>query len=161
MKVTKRTKTALVLPLLTTDEEFDRVVKAMPRVELDTPVLSMTIGQFIEASDDKYIEILLKEKRAYKALGRIRAWSEDLEGVYRFIQKMEIRPSATEKKASMGILFPSFQERMLIDCIDWFHLHSMSEAENVKLADYLVMLKGKSASDQYQRNYNDIISKKQ
>ena len=158
MRVTKRTKTTLVLPLLTTDEAFMKAVESVPRVELQTPVLKMTVGEFIEALDEGYVAKFLTEKRAYKALGKTRAYKEDVKSVLDFLRKLEIEPSADEKRASNGVLFPSFGERMLVDCVRWFNLHSMSDAERLPLVDYMIMAKAEAASSKYQRNYNKIVS---
>lgn len=155
MRVFKKTKTKIVLPLLDR-ERFEKAVEDCESVPLDKPIIEMNLGEFIEALSDEYECRFMCEKYAWKAFGKTKEFRTQMKKIIGYIEKMTPTPTAEEKKAGVGVDFPSFEERILVDAVRYFHLHSIADAENVKLADLILMMKADFATSQYERNYNRI-----
>lgn len=161
MKITKRTKTRDVLPLLTQDT-LKELLEKVPAVPLDKPLITLTVGEFGEMVEDEetYIGKLLKHRKALKAFGRLKQYKQEIEAISKFFKLYDIRRTADESNAAIGIKFPNLGQRMLIDCVKWFHLNSMEEAEKVKLSAWLTMWQDEAANALYQRNYSKILEQK-
>lgn len=161
MKITKRTKTRDVLPLLTQDT-LKELLEKVPAVPLDKPLITLTVGEFGEMVEDEetYIGKLLKHRKALKAFGRLKQYKQEIEAISKFFKLYDVRRTADESNAAVGIKFPNLGQRMLIDCVKWFHLNSMEEAEKVKLSAWLTMWQDEAANTLYQRNYSKILEQK-
>ena len=161
MKITKRTKTKDVLPLLTQDT-LKELLEKVPAVPLGKPLITLTVGEFGEMVEDEetYIGKLLKHRKALKAFGRLKQYKQEIEAISKFFKLYDIRRTADESNAAIGIKFPNLGQRMLIDCVKWFHLNSMEEAEKVKLSAWLTMWQDEAANALYQRNYSKILEQK-
>lgn len=94
------------------------------------------------------------------AIGRLKWFKKQIEDIQKVLQLNELKLSPEERAAQAGVVFPSFQESVLCDCVDWFHLHSLDEAEQIPFSNYLVMKRRKSADTLYERNLNQIYSNK-
>lgn len=161
MKITKRTLTRDILPLLTQDT-LKELLEKVPAVPLKKPVLSMTIGEFSEIVEDEelYIANILKTRKALKAFGMLKQFKQEMEALGKFFKQFEIKRTPEEEAAGKGVLFPSFIQRVLIDCVKWFGLHSTKEAEKVKLSDYLTFWQDEAANMLYQRNFQKLLEQK-
>lgn len=160
MKITKRTKLREVIPLLINKERTDLLLEQVEEYPLKKDVLSMTVGEFSEImlEEDKYIATILDPReRAYKALGRLKNYKRQMDQLMKWMKKFQIKQSADEKQASIGIDFPDMCSRMLLTVTEFFHLGSFKEAESVPLSDYLLILQDQSTGIQYQRNYSKLI----
>lgn len=160
MKITAKTRTKDILPLLT-EERIKKFAADVPPVPLEKPLLSMTCGEFIEAMDEKFALRLLAEKRALTAFGRYRQYLKELEGITAYLGRYEVPQSADEKAAASGVRFPSMQERILLDCVRFYHLHSTAEAEALPIADWLLVVKSEGSAAQYQHRLNEQQKQKQ
>ena len=162
MKITKRTRVGEVLPLLN-EQRMEYLLNNIQEYPLNKPILSMTIGQFAEILLDEqaYILTLLNPReRAYIAFGQLKSFKRQMEEVSNFMKKYEIKQTEDEKRAAINVEFPDFIAKMLITAVQFFGLHSFKEAEQVPLADYLVILQDQSSAVKYQRNYSKIIEMK-
>lgn len=159
MKIDRRTRMRSIMPLLT-EERVQQLAEQVPCVPLDKPLLRMTCGEFIEALEADYPMRYLRERRVFTAFGHFRQYMEEMRSVTNYIKRCEVEQDADEKAAANGVNFPSLGERILVDCVRHFSLHSTAEAERIPLADWLLMLKSDSAAAQYQRNLSKIQSKK-
>lgn len=123
----------------------------------------MTIGEFSEILLDEqaYImKILNPRAKVWKAFGQLKSFQRQMREVSNFMKKYEIKQTPEEKQASIGISFPDFCAKMLITVVQFFNLHSFKEAEQIPLADYLVILQDQSSAVKYQRNYSKILEQK-
>lgn len=162
MTISKKDRVRDIIPLIR-PERMEEFIESFPSYPLEKPILSMTVGEFsdIMLDEDSYITKMLNPKeRAYIAFGRLHQYSIEMKGVADFFKTMQLKLSPEEQAASRGVDLPSFVERMLLDTVTFFHLHSMAEAEKIPLADYLVVLKDSVATARYQRNYNKILEQK-
>lgn len=162
MIITKRTRVKDIITLIPKDR-MTEFIESFPPYPLEKPLLSMNIGEFaaIILDEEDFIENIMKPReRAYIAFGRLHQYSNEMKAIADYLKTMQIKLSPDEQAASRGVEMPSFVERMLLDTVTFFHLKSMSEAESIPLADYLVVLKDQVATAKYQRNYNHILEQK-
>lgn len=163
MQITKRTRLRKVLPLLIDKERVDTLIDSVDEYPLKKKIISMTVGEFIDlvTDEDKFISSLLNPReRAYKALGRLKAYKNQMKALFDWMKKLQVKQSQDEKQAAIGVDFPDMCSRMLLVVTEYFHLKSFKEAEKVPLADYLLILQDQSTSIQYQRNYSRLIEMK-
>lgn len=162
MIISKRTKVKNLINLIK-PERMEEFIKSFPPYPLKKSILSMSIGEFanILLDEDSFLNSLIKpNERAYIAFGRLHQYSKEIKDLSNYLSSMQINLTPEEQAAGRGVDFPSFVERMLLDCVKTFHLHSMVEAEQIPLTDYLVVLKDQISSAKYQRNYNKILEQK-
>ena len=161
MVINCKTLTKDILPLLTqaTLKELLEKVSAVP---LKKPVLAMSIGEFgeIVVDEEIYIAKLLKHHKALKAFGLLKQYKQEMEALAKFFKMYEIKRTQEEEAAGKGIVFPNLAQRMLVDCVKWFHLKSTEEAEKVKLSDWMTLWQDEAANMLYQRNYQKILEQK-
>lgn len=161
MRITRKTLTRDILPLLT-QETLKELLEKVPAVPLKKPVLAMTIGEFGEIVDDEeqYIANILKHRKAFKAFGLLKQYKQEMEALAKFFKQYEIKRTPEEEAAAKGVLFPNLIQRMIIDCVNWFHLSSTKEAEKVKLSEYLTFWMNEAANMLYQRNFQKLLEQK-
>ena len=162
MKITRRTRVKDILFLLT-EKRMEYLLDNIQEYPLDKSILSMTIGEFAEILLDEQayvMKILSPRERAYKAFGRLRTFKREMQDVSNFMKRYEIKQTEDEKRAAVGVDFPDFIAKILITVTQFFNLHSFKEAEQIPLADYLIILQEQSSSIRYQRNYSKIVEQK-
>lgn len=165
MRITRKTLTREILPLLT-PERVERILEAVNPYPLEKPVLAMTIGEFIACSEESYVNELLSEPLAYKAFGRVKQLRYELTMVGDYLRRYEVPPTAEEKAAAAGIDFPTAGERMVLDCIRWGLVNPkegedmVDAAERVRLTTWLIGAKDKAASAQFERRMQARLTKK-
>ena len=161
MKITKRTKTKDILPLLTQDT-LKELLEKVPAMPLKKPLLFLTVGEFSEIIEDEeiYIAKLLKHRKALKAFGLLKQYKVEMESLAKFFKMYEIKRTQEEEAATKGVVFPNLAQRMLVDVVKWFGLHSTKEAEKVKLSEWLTFWMDEAANMLYQRNYQKILEQK-
>lgn len=163
MQITRRTKLKELLPLLADKERIDSVLEHIDEYPLKKDVISMTVGEFSEIvlEEEKFISSLMRpNERAYVALGRVKSYQRQMKQLMSWMKKFNVKQTADEKQAAIGIDFPDMCSRMLISVTEFFHLKSFKDAESVPLADYLLILQEQSTAIQYQRNYSRLMELK-
>ena len=162
MQINKHTKTKFILPLLT-KESLEELLQKVPPMSLKKPLLKMTVGEFADILEDesRYIADILAARKAFKAFGRLKQFRTELEQIQKFMKLYDHQPTQEEKAAEKGVRFPSFGQRMLIDCVKFFGLKSFKEAEKVPVSEWLTIFQSEASAVLYQRNYQRIIEQKQ
>ncbi len=155
MKVTRHTRMRNLLPLLN-EERVKQLLAAIPAKPLDKPLMRMTCGEFIGALDEDYAMHFFKERRAFDAFGKYRQFLDEMEGITAYLKRYEVETNADEKAAARGVDFPTMQERILLDCVRAYSLHSTAEAEALPVADWLIVVKNEGSAALYQRRLNKI-----
>lgn len=144
------------------EERIRQLSEQIPAKPLDTPLLKMTCGEFIGALDERYaMSFFAPEALAFEAFGKYRQFLDEMQGVTAYLKRYELESTAEEQAASQGVVFPSMQERILLDCVRAYHLHSTEEAERLPIADWLLVVKSEGSSAQYQRRLSKINQKRQ
>jgi len=153
MDITEKT-TVREAAIFLKKEHIDELLEKVNPVTPKKPVFSMTVGEFIEACDDDYVKTFFNDPDEYLiiAVGQLKAYKRDIENVSKILELNKIKQDADEAAAAAGVVFPSFGESILAECLEWFHLHSIEEAENVKLTDWLLVKRAKTAEMKYERN---------
>ena len=162
MKITNRTKTSEVLPLLN-EERLEHLLDIVPENN-DKSILSMTVGEFASLVDDgeNFVsEYLSKEHKALKAFGTIKSWKRQIKELSDFLKKFEIKRTADEDEAARTVLFPSFGLKMMLTCTRYFHLKSLKEAESVPVSEWLAIFQEESSNALFQYRFNKIMENKQ
>lgn len=162
MIITKRTKTKDVLPFIN-KENIDYILENVPEVELKKSIMNMTIEEFSEIilNEEAFILAFLKEKRAFKAFGKLKSYRKQMDDIQKFMKLYDIKQTNEEKQAANGIIFPDMVSRMLITVTKFFSLKSFDEAKKVKISDFLMIFQDENSSIQYQRAYSDILKAQQ
>ena len=162
MKITHKTKTVDILPLLD-DNNIKDFLSQIPSYPLEKSIMSMTIKQFsdILTDEETFIKKLLNQKRALVAFGMLNEYKKQIEDIAKFMKLYDYKRSQDEEQATKGIVFPDFSIRMLADCVKFFHLKSFDEAENCKVSDWLTIFQIEAANTLLQHNYNKIVEDKQ
>lgn len=160
MRVTKRTKTGDIVPLLNTKERFEEFMDKIPEVPLKKRLISMTIGEFIEAASEEYAETILKEKRALKAFGRLKSYRRQMREIEDFVEKNRVKLSAEEQQAQAGVTFPDYKQQMLLDTATFLHLNSLDAAERIPLSNWLIIHLKQTADAKFERNLHKVYEAK-
>lgn len=161
MRITNKTLTRDILPLLT-QATLKELLEKVPAIPLKKSVLAMTVGEFgeIVEDEDAFVAKLLKHRKALKAFGLLKQYKQEMEALAKFFKLYEYHKTQEENAAAKGITFPNLGQRMIIDCVKWFHLQSTEAAEKVKLSDWLTFWMDEASSSLYQRNYSKILEQK-
>lgn len=159
MKITRRTRVKDLLPLLT-EKRMKYLLDNIQEYPLERPILSMTIGEFAEIIFDQeaYIKKILRpHRKAYVAFGQLKSFKRQMEEVSKIFEKMQVKHTAIEKQAMIGVNFIPFIGNLLLLAVRTFHLHSIKEAESIPLSDIIIVMQDNFSSLQYQRNYSRIM----
>ena len=159
MKITKKTKTGELLPVLKADD-LDTILCKVIASTKSRNVLNMKIGEYIIFTNYGLERELLSQKKALKFLSLLKSYREQLEGIANYIKSISPSESEDERRASVGVKFPTFEERMLLDVQKELHLTSMEQAEQVPLSTWLLLLKDKCANVNFQKNLNALYKNK-
>ena len=76
------------------------------------------------------------------------------------IQKLSVKPSADELRASSGLLQTSFFENTLVFLQKYFGLSSFVEAERITIGELLIAKRDSYNTERFKRNYSDIMIQK-
>lgn len=128
-------------------------------------VFDIKISEFIEFCEDpkKLIDKLQNDNEEIDILeiiANVKGFNDNVSKIFEYLSKFEIQQTQDEKNATKGIDFPNFFETMLIDCVEWFHLNSMEQAENIKVSEWFLFKKKQLANQKYENNYSLIMDKK-
>lgn len=159
MVITTSTPTVLVLPILT-DDVLEKLMETTPLMEMEKPIWKMTCGEFIECLDEDYSLAFLKEETIGEAIGHLKCFKRDMESLQRYLNLNEIKETSEENQAKQGVVFPTFQETILITVAEFFHLRNFEEAEDIPFSNFLLINKYKTANAKFERNLNKIITSK-
>lgn len=161
MRITNKTLTKDILPLLTQDT-LKELLEKVPAMPLKKSVLAMTVGEFGEIVEDEdgFVAKLLKHRKALKAFGLLKQYKQEMEALAKFFKLYETKKTQEETAAAKGIVFSNIAQRMLIDCVKWFNLNNTEEAEKIKVSEWLTMWQDEAANALYQRNYSKILEQK-
>ena len=161
MRITNKTLTRDILPLLTKDT-LKELLEKVPAMPLKKPVLAMTVGEFgeIVEDEDAFVAKLLKHRKALKAFGRLKQYKQEMEAIAKFFKLYDYQKTQEETRAATNIKFPSFGQRMIIDVVKWFGLHSTREAEKITVGEWITFWMDEAANMLYQRNYQKLLEQK-
>ena len=161
MQITDKTTVGEALPYIRA-EHFEKLLEKCDPMPLVSPIIGMTVGEFIECLNEDYYKTFFNDydELIVVAIGRIKQFNKEVEEITKVLQLNDITESNEEKAAKKGIIWPTFQESMLCNCVDWFHLHSLDEAEKIPLSNYLIYNRKVRAESKYERQLNQIYANK-
>ena len=180
MKITKQTPLNEVIYFMTT-ERWSQIIDQVSDQDIALQgwqsIKSHTLGEFIQLSqalekkDLNYIidTFFVMSRKWYQRPKMPTLWEvavrlkwlfKELEDVNKFFEGLQIKQDADEKQAGNGINFLNSYMLMLIFTQQKFFLHSLEDAENVKLSEYMAMKKNEVDGIKYQRNLQKIYQQK-
>jgi len=159
--ITKTTTIEEVAPFLK-PEHIEALLEKCDTVALTKPIIGFTVGEFLEATDEKYIMTFFKDPKELvtTAVGRLKQFKKEMEQIQMLLKQNEIKLTPEEQQAQKGVVFPSFQECVLVETMEWFGLHNLNDAEDIPLSNYLVMKRKKNADALFERRLNEIYANK-
>ena len=163
MRITKKTRTKDILPLLT-KEKLDELLEKVEPVQLEKTLMGMSIAEFNDVINDEdgyLLNLINSNPEALVFLGKLKSFRTQIDGLNNFFKRLEVKMSPEETAATKGVMFPDIIQKMLLTCCSFFHLKSFEEAESCKVSDYMLIYQNEAASAQYQRNYQKIMEQKQ
>ena len=180
MKITKHTPLNEVMYCMT-EETWSHVLNLVTDQDISLQgwqsIKSHTLGEFIELSNalakkdinlivEKYFTPKLKWYQRpkmptlWEVAVRLKWLLREFEEINKFFDDLQIKQDADEKQAGNGINFLNPYVSMLIFAQQKFFLHSLEDAEKVKLSEYMAMKKNEVDSIKYQRNLQKIYQQK-
>lgn len=180
MKITKHTPLNEVIYFMTTDRWsaiLDQVSDQDIALQGWQSIKSHTLGEFIKLSqalEKKDLSFIIdtffvterkwcqrpKMPTLWEVAVRLKWLFKEFEEINKFFEDLTIKQDADEKQAGQGINFLNSYMSMLVFAQQKFFLHSIEEAENVKLCDYMALKKNEVDSIKYQRNLQKIYQQK-
>ena len=180
MKITKQTPLHEVIYFMTTERWsaiLDQVSDQDIALQGWQSIKSHTLGEFIELSqalekkDLNYIISIFfvtsrkwyqrpKMPTLWEVAVRLKWLFKEFDDINKFFEDLTIKQDADEKQAGQGINFLNSYMSMLVFAQQKFFLHSIEEAENVKLCDYMALKKNEVDGIKYQRNLQKIYQQK-
>lgn len=180
MKITKHTPLNDVIYFMTT-ERWSQILDMVTDQDVTSQgwqsIKTYTLGEFIKLSqalekkDLNYIiETFFVDSRKWyqrpkmptlwEVAVRLKWLFKELEGVNKFFESIAIKQDAEERQAGQGINFLNPYISMLIFAQQKFFLHSLEDAEKVKLSEYMAIKKNEVDGIKYQRNLQKIFQQK-
>ena len=180
MKITKQTPLNEVIFFMTT-ERWSQIIDQVTDQDISLQgwqsIKSHTLGEFIKLSqalEKKDLNFIIntffvtsrkwyqrpKMPTLWEVAVRLKWLFKELEDVNKFFEGLQIKQDADEKQAGNGINFLNPYVSMLIFAQQKFFLHSLEDAEKVKLSEYMAMKKNEVDGIKYQRNLQKIYQQK-
>ena len=180
MKITKQTPLSEVIYFMTA-ERWSQIIDQVSDQDIALQgwqsIKSHTLGEFIQLSqalekkDLNYIISIffVTSRKWYQRPNMPTLWEvavrlkwlfKEFDDINKFFEDLIIKQDADEKQAGQGINFLNSYMSMLVFAQQKFFLHSIEEAENVKLCDYIALKKNEVDGIKYQRNLQKIYQQK-
>lgn len=180
MKITKQTPLNEVIYFMTT-ERWTQIIDLVSDQDISLQgwqsIKSRTLGEFIELSnalEKKDLSFIIDtffvtERKWYQRPKMTTLWEvairlkwlfREFEEINKFFESLQIKQDADEKQAGNGINFLNSYMSMLIFAQQKFFLHSLEDAEKVKLSEYMALKKNEVDGIKYQRNLQKIYQQK-
>lgn len=180
MKITKHTPLNEVIYFMTA-ERWSAILDQVSDQDINMQgwrsLESYTLGEFIELSNalekkdlnfivGKYFTPALKWYQRpkmptlWEVAVRLKWLFREFEEINKFFEELQIKQDADEKQAGQGINFLNPYLSMLIFAQQKFFRHSLKDAENVELSEYMAMKKNDVDIIKHQRNLQKIYQQK-
>lgn len=180
MKITKHTPLNEVIYFMTA-ERWSAILDQVSDQDINMQgwrsLESYTLGEFIKLSqalekkDLNYIISIFfvtsrkwyqqpKMPTLWEVAVRLKWLFREFEEINKFFEELQIKQDADEKQAGQGINFLSPYMLMLIFAQQKFFLHSIKDAENVELSEYMAIKKNDVDIIKHQRNLQKIYQQK-
>lgn len=162
MKITEKTKCREVEHLLT-KEKLEELMK-LPEVAMEEPFrtrkfMDLSIKQLDWILDNPEKTVRIIRWTNPKLLGfvsRVKGLKSNLKGIESFLKSYQTEQTKAEKRAMKGISFPDFINQILIDLIEFYHLHSVRQASRMKLKEWMLCAQSKMSKMKFQAELDKI-----
>lgn len=162
MKITEKTRCREVEHLMT-PEKMDEFIK-LPEIETKEPFrmrkfMDLTIKQldWILDHPDKVLKIIrATSPRLLDFVGRVKGLKANMKFLEDFLKSYQVEQTKQERQAMRGIAFPGFTDQILIDLIEFYHLHSVKQASRMRLKEWLLCSQSKMSRNKFQSELSRI-----
>lgn len=164
MKIDKHTRLRPYRALLTKEKLEELKKSDIPTLE-PLPFIkffNLKIKHFDWLLDHQewYIKFLLLTQRTiFKFVGRLKGWESSMKFLEQFLRQYSSKQSKLEIQAASGINFPNFTEQICADLIQFFGLHSLKQAANMRLKDWMFTVSVTRSKIKFERNITDLRSR--
>ena len=144
-----------------TDIELTSLIETADPVPFN--VYDLTVGEFLPMILDNgnIVEYAVRHAdTTAEAASITKGIIQALEVLFNTLKRWEADTDDLQERAAKGVEFPTFAECVLLDCVEWYGLHSTAEAEKLPVADWFLMKKRHAAQSKFQHNYETLIKKK-
>lgn len=141
------------------EKVFELLYKNIEPEEVD--VMSMTVGDVILCMVDIQKYCRDKKKSLTKSISFVKGFENSIKNVWNLINSTGVPYSPEWERASNEVGGSmSVGESILCDTVNYYGLHSTSEAEKLPFSDWFIMKKKEVVSAAVERRYNKIMEKK-
>lgn len=124
-------------------------------------IFTLKIKDVIEMMEDDYLlKVYDKCTTLFEYIGFLKGYEQDFNSLNKFIKMNEIAKNNEEEQASVGVIFPNFQEYMLLKTAKFFHCKNFDEVGDIPFADFLLIYKDKSSKNKFQNNLTILRDRK-
>jgi hypothetical protein len=180
MKITKHTPLNEAMYCMT-EETWSHIINLVSDQDIALQgwqsIKSYTLGEFIKLSqalekkDLNYIISIFfvtprkryqrpKMPTLWEVAVRLKWLFKEFEEINKSFEEMNIKQDADERQACQGINFLNPYMKMLVYAQQKFFLHSVDDAENIKLSNYMAVKKDEVDGIKHQRNLQKIYQQK-
>lgn len=167
MKITKTTKLSQCSAILDIQalQEIENKVSEDYITKYES-IVNNTVGDFImllRGDNDFIRDFFLKgnsDITVYEYCAKSKHLKKEIEKIAKYLKSLSTKQSEDEEQAARGVLFPTFEENILIYCQQKFYLNSFKEAENILLCDFLLHKKNDLANVKFEKNLRAITSRR-
>ncbi len=103
---------------------------------------------------------MYKSITVYEYCAKLKHLKKEITKVSDHLKNLSIKQTVNEIEAAKGVLFPSFEENILIYCQQKFFLNSIRQAEEILLCDFLLLKKNDMANIKFEKNLRKITEPK-
>lgn len=171
MRIDRHTRTRDLLPLLN-EQRLKEILEQVPPVPLKKSILSMTVGEYIEATDKAWPLKFFRKRRAFSAFGMLRQYRKEMEDVAKFFEMNAVPPTPEDRAAMNGVNMPTPIEGLLLEAFEGFRLSRIDGAgwlekklgrygaADIPLAELMLLHKSRSASARIDANRTAAMNRK-
>lgn len=167
MKITKTTKLSQCYSFINNDV-LNTIESKIDDSYINkfTSIVNNTVGEFIMLlrGDEDYIKkFFLKDEEditVYEYCAKLKHLKKEIKRISEHLKNLGTKQTVNEIEAAKGVLFPSFEENILIYCQQKFYLNSLKQAEETLLCDFLLHKKNDMANIKFEKNLRKITEPK-
>lgn len=161
MRIGKRTKWKDIELFLEDGKTLERVLEKVVPTKTRKSIFEATVGEYIMLCENDVkttLKYVGKSMNALDMLGRIKTYRGEMRAVEKYISANKMKEQSSS--ITNGVTFPTWQESILLTCQQRFFLHSMKEAEDVKLVDWMVTIRSMTAEKKMEHNNNEMLKER-
>lgn len=145
--------------------QYDALEHLFEAVEpMDVDIFSMKVGEVLQCIINPEMLTAYAEEKFDTVLDKlsfIKGFINKSNVIFNSLNKFntDVSPEYTQAVLEIGNQ-PSIGETIITDLVEWYHLHSTKEAEEMPFSDWFIMKKKECYSGAVERRMQSIINRK-